>query len=60
MKFIAQFDVTSDVSVADNATKHSIQSPKGDFSLVIREAVLKDGEKLARASLQYGVRKRGS
>ena len=48
MKFIAQFDVTSDVSVADNATKHAIQSPKGDFSLVVREAVLKEGERLAR------------
>ena len=48
MKFIAQFDVISDVSASDNAVKHSIQSPEGDFSLVIRETVLKEGERLAR------------
>ena len=48
MKFIAQFDVASDVSATEDVAKHPIQSPRGDFFLVIREGVSKEGERLAK------------
>ena len=48
MNFIAQFDLTSDVSMPTEPATHSIQSPAGDFCFVIRKVVSKEGERLAR------------
>ena len=48
MKFIAQFDLTSDVSMPNDAQKYSIQSPNGDYSLVFREISSKEDERLAK------------
>ena len=55
MKFIAQFDLTSDVSMPSDAEKYSIQSPNGDFSLVVREVSSKEGEPLAtfRCNMEF-------
>ena len=47
MKFMAQFDITSDVSITNDAAKRSIQSPNGDFSLVVREVVSREGDGIA-------------
>lgn len=48
MKFIAQFDIASDVSVTEDAANLSIRSPDGDFSLVVREVTLREGEQVAK------------
>ena len=48
MRFMAQFDITSDVSVTDDAAKFSIHSSDDEFSLVIRDVTLVDDERLAR------------
>ena len=55
MKFMAQFDITSDVSITNDAAKRSIQSPNGDFSLVVREVVSREGDGIAtfRCNMEF-------
>ena len=55
MNFIAQFDLTSDVSMPTEPAKHSIQSPTGNFCFVIRKVVSKEGERLAtfRCNMEF-------
>ena len=55
MQFIAQFDLTADVSMPNDPTKYSIRSPNSDFSLVVREVLPKKGEKMAtfRCNMEF-------
>ena len=55
MQFIAQFDLTSDVSMPSDPTNYSIRSPNSDFSLVVREILLKKGRKMAtfRCNMEF-------
>ena len=55
MKFMAQFDITSDVSITNDAANFSIQFPNGDFSLVVRKAVSREGERVAtlRCNMEF-------
>lgn len=55
MQFIAQFDLTSDVSMPNDPAKYSIRSPDDDFSLVVRDVLLKKGKKLVtfRCNMEF-------
>ena len=43
MRFVAQFDLTADVSAPDDIEQKSIEHPNGDFKFIIRRKTVNEG-----------------